>query len=288
MTYPRKAFTLIELLVVIAIIAILAAILFPVFAQAKMAAKRSADISNLKQIGIGAVMYCGDHDDILPLSDFWTNAGTYRTPGETTWKDAVLPYIKNGGRGSGGEGVAYATAGNGGIFESPLLKEVAWSSANPSNWGSAFTTKGPGDETTRFPRSYGLSVGVGINETGATIIGHYRGSGDFVPSGSITQLNNVAGTILVGLTRWPQPYIYPGQMGVGCLQNGGSAVGSTTFSCIPSAGNRQTHFAYADGHVKSVNGVKSITDDQWGMYENRGTTVQNNDANNVRKIAEYR
>ncbi len=61
-----RGFTLIELLVVIAIIAILAAILFPVFAQAKAAAKKTASLSNQKQIGLGAVMYAGDYEDILP------------------------------------------------------------------------------------------------------------------------------------------------------------------------------------------------------------------------------
>ena len=59
----KKAFTLIELLVVIAIIAILAAILFPVFAQAKAAAKKSADLSNLKQLGTSTKLYLGDYDD---------------------------------------------------------------------------------------------------------------------------------------------------------------------------------------------------------------------------------
>lgn len=60
----RKAFTLIELLVVIAIIAILAAILFPVFAQAKLAAKKTADLSNLKEIGLASMMYLNDYDDM--------------------------------------------------------------------------------------------------------------------------------------------------------------------------------------------------------------------------------
>ena len=65
----KKAFTLIELLVVIAIIAILAAILFPVFAQAKLAAKRTVTLSNIKQVGTSTALYTGDYDDILPRQD---------------------------------------------------------------------------------------------------------------------------------------------------------------------------------------------------------------------------
>lgn len=64
---PRRAFTLIELLVVIAIIAILAAILFPVFAQAKVAAKKTADLSNVKQFALGTNIYLSDSDDTMPL-----------------------------------------------------------------------------------------------------------------------------------------------------------------------------------------------------------------------------
>lgn len=65
----KRAFTLIELLVVIAIIAILAAILFPVFAQAKQSAKRTACLSNLRQIAVGNELYIGDYDDLMP----WVN-----------------------------------------------------------------------------------------------------------------------------------------------------------------------------------------------------------------------
>src|ERR1700722_8682071 len=62
----KAAFTLIELLVVIAIIAILAAILFPVFAQAKAAAKKTSDLSNIKQMGTAVAMYENDYDDLNP------------------------------------------------------------------------------------------------------------------------------------------------------------------------------------------------------------------------------
>lgn len=85
----KKAFTLIELLVVIAIIAILAAILFPVFAQAKVAAKSAATLSNLKQIGTGLAMYEADADDTMPPSQ--TQEGTF----VVSWPTLMHPYIKN-------------------------------------------------------------------------------------------------------------------------------------------------------------------------------------------------
>lgn len=74
----RSAFTLIELLVVIAIIAILAAILFPVFAQAREKARQAACLSNLKQIGVGLMMYVQDYDETYPLirTTGWTTKGT--------------------------------------------------------------------------------------------------------------------------------------------------------------------------------------------------------------------
>src|SRR5579862_546703 len=90
----RSAFTLIELLVVIAIIAILAAILFPVFAQAKLAAKKTADLSNLKQIGLGALMYSTDADDYYPRNDYLGIGRQTWAP--FTYREAIAPYVKNG------------------------------------------------------------------------------------------------------------------------------------------------------------------------------------------------
>ncbi|RYX82660.1 DUF1559 domain-containing protein [bacterium] len=85
----KKAFTLIELLVVIAIIAILAAILFPVFARARENARRSSCQSNLKQIGLGILQYTQDYDEAYPQMYAGGWAGRYR------WMDCTTPYIKS-------------------------------------------------------------------------------------------------------------------------------------------------------------------------------------------------
>ena len=84
----RLGFTLIELLVVIAIIAILAAILFPVFSQAKLAAKKTSDISNLRQCGMGVQMYANDADDRMPH---------YNWPESYIFAARLMPYIKSRG-----------------------------------------------------------------------------------------------------------------------------------------------------------------------------------------------
>ena len=101
----NRAFTLIELLVVIAIIAILAAILFPVFAQAREKARQTSCLSNLKQIGLGANMYSQDYDERLMPSwlCYIQNAdgscnNDSPTPGagqNWTWTTLVQPYVKN-------------------------------------------------------------------------------------------------------------------------------------------------------------------------------------------------
>ncbi len=86
----RRGFTLIELLVVIAIIAILAAILFPVFAQAREKARQTSCSSNLKQIGTAIQMYVQDYDEMMPYLAY--NGGN--TLG-IHWFDSTMPYIKN-------------------------------------------------------------------------------------------------------------------------------------------------------------------------------------------------
>lgn len=85
-----RGFTLIELLVVIAIIAILAAILFPVFAQARESARVASCLSNMRQLGLGISMYSQDYDENLPLRRIVDPTYT-----EGSWKHLVYPYVKN-------------------------------------------------------------------------------------------------------------------------------------------------------------------------------------------------
>lgn len=95
----RRGFTLIELLVVIAIIAILAAILFPVFARAREKARTASCQSNMKQITLGVLMYSQDYDERIPELRFYPpNGYTYQngTTGSCYfWVEAIQPYLKN-------------------------------------------------------------------------------------------------------------------------------------------------------------------------------------------------
>lgn len=91
-----QAFTLIELLVVIAIIAILAAILFPVFAQAREKARQASCMSNESQIGLAIMQYTQDFDEVYPKSE--GNAGDaapYYDRWADTWADVIQPYVKS-------------------------------------------------------------------------------------------------------------------------------------------------------------------------------------------------
>ncbi len=152
----KRAFTLIELLVVIAIIAILAAILFPVFAQAKTAAKKASDLSNLKQIGLAAMMYGADYDDTYPRAGRQNSAGNW-----FTWREMVAPYVKNGDqRYSNGDPYV-----NGGLWSSPSQPQ-----------GSLY---GYGAHDGLFPYDY-----------------HWYAPADFNSSRTQTQLNSPASTLM--------------------------------------------------------------------------------------------
>ncbi|MBC8141474.1 MAG: DUF1559 domain-containing protein [Armatimonadetes bacterium] len=261
----RNAFTLIELLVVIAIIAILAAILFPVFAKARSKARQAACISNMKQIGLAFMQYVQDYDETLPSFRTVPTGGDWWSSRMLTWKDNVQPYIKNGGRDYNG-GVTYTTEGNGGVFQCPE-NDLAWASAQ--TW---FTGDKPGDETSRYPRSYAVNKNAGVNETNKTIWPEWW-PGSPSPSqnpdsgdGGIAAIDKPASTIMIAESR-----IAFGDISSEFLQNQlkpdtGQPWGDTGFSMVKSHGNRMINFAFFDGHVKATNAQGSVRDDLWGLF----------------------
>jgi len=91
----RRGFTLIELLVVIAIIAILAAILFPVFARAREKARQTSCLSNLKQIALGQLMYVQDYDERTHKWHGYWDTGQVPTAADPYWYTLLEPYLKN-------------------------------------------------------------------------------------------------------------------------------------------------------------------------------------------------
>jgi len=129
MTSNRKGFTLIELLVVIAIIAILAAILFPVFAKAREKARTITCASNMKQLGIGVAMYIQDYDENYPN-------GTDGGQDLTGWASQINPYLKSNG-----------------IFHCPDDATQPFSSTAAHTLGGLAEASG----TTYYPISYGLN-----------------------------------------------------------------------------------------------------------------------------------
>ena len=299
----RKAFTLIELLVVIAIIAILAAILFPVFAQAKAAAKRTSDLSNVKNITLGATLYTGDTDDCLPPMWQVQDWGRPRYE-QMTWKDCILPYIKNGGvyPKPGTPPTPSNERGDGGIFKSPLA-EQPWATYDLPAGSS-------GDQSTRFPRSYainndaGKNEGLGCSDTSEwhreckTIWPKVEPTNGSVQnqggSGSMTALNAPAGTVMITSTR--RPYINHRAIDIAfeCTLDGAGA-GGTGYACMRGVGNGQLNFGFFDGHAKSLKASQAVAQDVFDLYGPGGLVTGTNDfggqnwtQNELRKIREWK
>jgi len=160
----RRAFTLIELLVVIAIIAILAAILFPVFASAKESAKKIACLSNCNQIGKALLIYSSDFDDGYPTwsryyYDYYVppTGAKYTDAVEHYWDAVLLPYVRSGNP---------PLSDRGGAWKCP-------SSERPSTY-----------------RSMGISMGI-VYDTDANSPYYYR----YLNAGEVV---NVADTIFIG------------------------------------------------------------------------------------------
>jgi prepilin-type N-terminal cleavage/methylation domain-containing protein/prepilin-type processing-associated H-X9-DG protein len=255
----RKAFTLIELLVVIAIIAILAAILFPVFAQAKAAAKKTQCLSNTKQTCTGVQMYLVDSDDVLPP---WTGnqcgtnppingGGSFDTG--YLYNNLIQPYIKNG--------IDPKTGVLNGVWECPAIKPSVT----------------PGTNTYAY-NYYGL--GGTSNCVGTPLPASYAPFNDsaYVYPAPVSALGRTAETFL--FADGPQlmrPPAYIDANGVAAVNNVGvwgshqpgtaviapSNVSSTLYGPGTPRGSwvtgRLTNVTYCDGHSKTVKTMSMVS-----------------------------
>lgn len=249
-----RAFTLIELLVVIAIIAILAAILFPVFAQARNKARQISDLSNLKQLGLGVLMYVQDSDETMPHSGTFEPNGMYYP-----WEVQVSPYIKSPqvfispqysfkwdsttfpGGASGNDWALMLKAGvvtlNNGVYTFPVsygangMNDYFW---NVSPCGNAFTawTDGSGG-----PGHYGPFGTENITDASLA-----------VPSDTVL-LEDSKYPDMWNATSFDLPLVSGGCNGFNVAA--GFFVWTTTDPMAIGPFNGQENVVFADGHAKS-------------------------------------
>jgi prepilin-type N-terminal cleavage/methylation domain-containing protein/prepilin-type processing-associated H-X9-DG protein len=268
----KKAFTLIELLVVIAIIAILAAILFPVFAQAKLAAKKTSALSNVKQVGLGVIMYNNDYDGMYDIGcpdEWWYPGSLHQVGGAWSWD--IAPYLKNGGIltestdipgkqswqtwfGTNTLEVSFASNGfmqwNGADSHWDLFGLMGMCQGATSSTGHGWMGR---DRMTESQNTQPAATILLANRKGGDDI---FGQGDMV-SGVTWWDSSGAGAIPNGkaFNNATTPYNAPKGTGGTWLVNADARNGaiSTNFS-------GQAPMVFADGHAKSMNPIQTNPD----------------------------
>lgn len=240
----RRAFTLIELLVVIAIIAILAAILFPAFARARENARRSSCQSNMKQIGIGLIMYTQDYDERMPL-------GRGGDAGGSDWHNHAQAYAKS---------KQILTCASAGARPATRPRTAAFPA------GDLYDSGDGGN-----PISYYASrIPQGSSASGGH--GAWSGSDSFPLNMSV--LAHPSQTIWVleaAITR--HPYINVNREGA-CAENNQNG------TCMWFGHLTTANFLFADGHVKAMKPMATVT--PLNLYQrNRDISMPTADADAI-------
>jgi prepilin-type N-terminal cleavage/methylation domain-containing protein/prepilin-type processing-associated H-X9-DG protein len=245
---PRgcSAFTFIELLVVIAILAILAALIFPVFARAREAARTTACMSNLRQVGTALALYLQDYDETFPMNRFPDAAhppagclasGEYPLGGldgsSHNWRRAVFPYLKSRD--------VLACPSNG----------YAW---RASGW---YATVGGDEANGYYPENARLPASYALNSTffHEAVPACWYGEARERPR-HLAEIGASASLILLVESRWGFPDLGTWMLGMpapGFLARGGSFQSHNGF-CT---------FLFADGHVRRVKLAAACRDSLW-------------------------
>ena len=250
---PARGFTLIELLVVIAIIAILAAILFPVFQKVRENARKTSCLSNEKQIGLAMIQYSQDYDEALVNA--WNgqgpsgagNAGyqaSSSTPGNIRykWMDMIYPYVKStqvfhcpddsGLLGGSGTYVPYQMLGQTGQPATPNTNYYGSYAINSYNYGGTSPDIGPGNSG-NGNTGYTLST---LQNPSATI---------WVTDGGDSYQFDCDQRNLIAGTTGSYPTVQCKTINPGNLQDGNPVV-------FRHGGPDLTNVLYCDGHAKAV------------------------------------
>ncbi|RYG36066.1 prepilin-type N-terminal cleavage/methylation domain-containing protein [bacterium] len=243
----KKAFTLIELLVVIAIIAILAAILFPVFAQAKAAAKKTAQLSNFKQIATGVIMYMGDSDDLYPVKYQLNDDGS--TPSDRqdwapiSWREETGPYIKNGV-----SQYNWIVNPSGGTVTGPWADKGIWeSNIRPGIYGIIDMHQYLGTGVTTEAPTYPFKP---ISQT---VLPRVANTVMMVEKGVSPAFNAPGRNLVVDWYGWYEPGTWPPKLqGDSKLPDGDGATWPLFEMPRYRQSGNSTTVTYTDGHAKSV------------------------------------
>ncbi len=270
----KSAFTLIELLVVIAIIAILAAILFPVFAQAREKARQTACLSNVKQLGLGLMMYAQDYDEVMPTA-FATVPGINGGGANAIPYDAqIAPYIKNdqlSGCPSDALPRNIGTRTIGDFWDGKYFTNRPLVKRSYGYVGQIVTKEGTAagawDDPNTGMSAWGNGKSLAAFDSPADTISLCEGWGkNGAGEAESFYIGSPWGSLFTGCDTWK--LAGRNKPSAAAIDNAVECAGDfTDAGKIPAVGHaKQSNYTFADGHAKSMN-YATVRQNDWRMFK---------------------